>query len=304
LNSNFFAQSLIEHWLSQNERSDGVTRSQKIYIRPNKFQIYGVTKFVGHLFKLKISKVTVEAQRIRSDISRLGDDQYELSKGYRTNNDSNAYRSLRPKLYTFLRLAFENLAGDEIFGDIIELWLLYLTPWKFLGEQYSEAWSGYVHDNFLFYTRLLYDFLKRTHSLDIYDSAMPLKDTTTKQTPVLKCNRSKTHNSISMIEQVMHVFADEGLMKLLVVLETALCSLDPYSVSNTGDYNRHSSISLFPPSTPRMDRAKSSAGFFQNSGPKTRGQIIELEGSYQYHPVFVPDIEKKKGNTKELVFMS
>jgi hypothetical protein len=52
-----------------------------------------------------------------------------------------AYRSLRQSLYPFLRLGMENWPRDESLGDVVELWLAYITPWTAFGEaRFSDAW--------------------------------------------------------------------------------------------------------------------------------------------------------------------
>jgi hypothetical protein len=56
-----------------------------------------------------------------------------------------AYRSLRQSLYPFLRLSMENWPRDESLGDVIELWLAYITPWTAFGEsRFSDEWYACI----------------------------------------------------------------------------------------------------------------------------------------------------------------
>lgn len=144
--SNFFVQCFIETCICQNERSamrgEDNNKSAEIcglkYKKPNQYHLRGIWMFINHLFSLNISKVTAESQiqRMRvADINRQIEDVYEVAKG-------NAYRFLRPKLYMFLRLAFQLWPSDPTICDVVNIWITYLTPWKtpeYAGS-FSDEW--------------------------------------------------------------------------------------------------------------------------------------------------------------------
>jgi hypothetical protein len=143
--SNFFINCFIENWLSQHDRMDIRNNKQGAplltYNKPNNSQLKGISIIIDHLHSLNISKVTAESQvqRLRTaELKRQAEDQYEICKG-------NFYRSLRPKLYTFLRIAFENWPRDDTFGEIINIWINYLTPWK------SDNSNGFTDDWYISY---------------------------------------------------------------------------------------------------------------------------------------------------------
>lgn len=96
---------------------------------------------------------------------------------------------------------------------------------------------------------------------------------------------------LDILETVFKVFKDKELVRMLTVLESAICTLDTFAT------------------TPQMSRTPSSAmsprvkpeNLYQNSGPKIRADIIHFEKTFRYRPIFCKESPKLAGSTLELV---
>jgi hypothetical protein len=90
------------------------------------------------------------------------------------------------------------------------------------------------------------------------------------------------------VEKIMMIFSDVKLINFLEILESALCSFDlkddnvPKNVKVTPSNKDHSFRSYDTNTVTISERIRT----FFNSGPKTRSDIVLLEGSYQYHLIF------------------
>lgn len=281
--SQFVVEALLELWMGLQPLSS--ERNIQIDQLCNSYQLDCIVVFVKHIISLNLSTINSDSnQRMRMEM-RMNEDVFETSK-------TTAYRLLRPKLYTYLRHAFESWPRDDGFYTVADVWIAYITPWTAFGNSFTSEWNGFVQDNFLFYTRLLYDFILRFNSIDIYSSARSPPNSS-----------SALH--LSKLEMVMNVFSDSKLIDFIRVLETALISLDSYAAHeikvSTQEAQRTSTISLFGPTTPR---SKSFGGdrieTFQNSGPRTRSDIIALEGSFVYKPLFM--VKSGQSEVRVLVF--
>lgn len=93
------------------------------------------------------------------------------------------------------------------------------------------------------------------------------------------------NNSLEVIEKVIAIYEDRKLVDFLKILEDALCSLD----QSRGDIMNHAAVPRGI-QTPKKDTFDSDKAdrlrSFINSGPKTRLDIVALEGSYMYEEIF------------------
>lgn len=222
-----------------------------------------------------------------------------------------AYKSLKSRLFHFLKLAFEHWPQDDNLEPLVDVWLTYITPWKAVGSCFSDDWGLFVKDNFVYYTVLLQLFLRRSRSFSFITSIRPIKevsDTSSlpRKSPGLGPIRPQTGNSahrhLESIEKVMQVFSDSGLLDLLSVLEIALSSLDTFSGSiGLGD-GASPHLGVRSPTSQRqsvvsMNRQSfASSGpdamhIYQNCGPFLRAHIRQFEkNDVTYQPVFIGDV--------------
>ena len=145
----------------------------------------------------------------------------------------------------------------------------------------------------MYYSRLLFEFLKTLKKIDIYSciSSRP------GQTQMIRTAQRKI---IDLIGNVLLIFSENKLLKHLQVVESALDSLENYTV--TGTDARTLSLSsrtdrpiVVTPSkssfsrtvgTPNGISALVEQGY-ANCGPVIRAQVAFFEGKSEYVPVFL-----------------
>ncbi|KAM9329217.1 sphingomyelin phosphodiesterase 4 [Gastrophryne carolinensis] len=89
-------------------------------------------------------------------------------------------RFIQQKLYIFLQHCFGHWPLDASFRAVLELWLSYLQPWRYVPERVStstssesqirsvaEKWASFVQENLLLYTKLFLRFLNRAIRSDL-----------------------------------------------------------------------------------------------------------------------------------------
>uniref|UniRef100_A0A6I8STI2 Sphingomyelin phosphodiesterase 4 n=1 Tax=Xenopus tropicalis TaxID=8364 RepID=A0A6I8STI2_XENTR len=88
-------------------------------------------------------------------------------------------RFIQQKLYIFLQHCFGHWPLDASFRAVLEMWLSYVQPWRYVLERSSpvsgemqnrnvpEKWSTFVQENLLFYTKLFLRFLNRALRSDL-----------------------------------------------------------------------------------------------------------------------------------------
>ena len=140
--------------------------------------------------------------------------------------------------------------------------------------------GDYVRDNFLFYTRLLVDFLLAVNKYDVYATVRPSKGYKPNMRPI---------KFLEMMQMVTDLFSESKLLHHLQVIETALYSLEAYS----SNVNRIGSITPVRSaqrsiSSPCIDKSS-----YANCGPFIRSQISSLEKNGEYIPVFIVMMEDK-----------
>ncbi|KAM8961710.1 sphingomyelin phosphodiesterase 4 isoform 2-T2 [Pelodytes ibericus] len=88
-------------------------------------------------------------------------------------------RFIQQKLYIFLQHCFGHWPLDASFRAVLEMWLSYVQPWRYVPERatpvssepqnrsVSDKWAPFVQDNLLIYTKLFLRFLNRALRTDL-----------------------------------------------------------------------------------------------------------------------------------------
>lgn len=89
-------------------------------------------------------------------------------------------RFIQPKLYIFLQHCFGHWPLDASFRAVLEMWLSYVQPWRYVPERsssplsnepqiraVSEKWAPFVQENLLLYTKLFLRYLNRAIRSDL-----------------------------------------------------------------------------------------------------------------------------------------
>ncbi|XP_069613460.1 sphingomyelin phosphodiesterase 4 isoform X2 [Ranitomeya imitator] len=88
-------------------------------------------------------------------------------------------RFIQPKLYIFLQHCFGHWPLDASFRAVLEMWLSYVQPWRYVPERsssplnneqnraVSERWAPFVQENLLMYTKLFLRYLNRAIRSDL-----------------------------------------------------------------------------------------------------------------------------------------
>ncbi|XP_021346296.1 sphingomyelin phosphodiesterase 4-like isoform X2 [Mizuhopecten yessoensis] len=176
---------------------------------------------------------------------------------------------IQKKLYAFLRHGFDRWPLDSSFRLMLETWLTYIQPWRYIPSTNNNwtkqrrdsdsdtkavdeiRWHPFVEDNLLFYTVLFQEFLCRVFRMDL-------------TAPI---------NGL-MLYRVAKVFSLQNLSALIRTAERDLCS------------SLYRSLRL----SPTHDLGGSYLS--QETNLSLHTQISELERSgFQYSPLFGPAAE-------------
>ncbi|XP_053326443.1 sphingomyelin phosphodiesterase 4 isoform X2 [Spea bombifrons] len=88
-------------------------------------------------------------------------------------------RFVQQKLYIFLQHCFGHWPLDASFRAVLEMWLSYVQPWRYIPERYipvsnepqnrcvSDKWAPFVQENLLVYTKLFLRFINRALRTDL-----------------------------------------------------------------------------------------------------------------------------------------
>ncbi|XP_044131445.1 sphingomyelin phosphodiesterase 4 isoform X2 [Bufo gargarizans] len=90
-------------------------------------------------------------------------------------------RFIQPKLYIFLQHCFGHWPLDASFRAVLEMWLSYVQPWRYVPERsssplsnepqnraISNKWAPFVQENLLMYTKLFLRYLNRAIRSDLF----------------------------------------------------------------------------------------------------------------------------------------
>ncbi|XP_046839805.1 sphingomyelin phosphodiesterase 4-like isoform X2 [Xenia sp. Carnegie-2017] len=169
--SELFLQILIEMWMNHETGNDQLLSSPgQQYFLPNIHLVRVVRMLVKHLhmfmnFCLK-NHVTISMNDAL---------------------DEAAYRVLLPdtmklfkrRLFWFIRHCFAHWPLDPTFRFILETWLSYIQPWRYLTLEQTNLpfsasrmlfWKPFIQHNLLFYTVILQEFLSRAEKLNLRSS--------------------------------------------------------------------------------------------------------------------------------------
>ncbi|KAJ3149165.1 sphingomyelin phosphodiesterase 4, neutral membrane (neutral sphingomyelinase-3) [Geranomyces variabilis] len=279
LASEFVIGTFVEIWLCQNDAATLSSPSQSgkpnpAYIKPTEAQVMTVSALVNQT----VTSDFYETFRATADRNRdyLA---YEVHSAR-----ARAYQIVRPKLYGFLRTSFDHWPRDDSVASIVDLWLIYITPWKRQdpGAKYNDQWLQFVHDNFMFYTVLFARFLHRAKAFDVYASVRPVSS--------VSGTKTFNKNYVSIIECVLAAFDDDMLLSVLRAVESAIFSLD--SKSNFGG-SKFSSKDL----TIGLNDDDAHARMLQtlvNSGHDSKQKMTQLgEKKEDLRPVFLLERQRR-----------
>ncbi|XP_033748728.1 sphingomyelin phosphodiesterase 4-like isoform X2 [Pecten maximus] len=253
-------QILAEFWLNQNP-----VEVERQLLTGNAMEHFMPSKNHTRLVRMLIKHVHNFVNTAPHDV---------LTSSYQTHLVSpldEFKKSLLPhiiqkKLYAFLRHGFDRWPLDSSFRLMLETWLTYIQPWRYIPSANNNRtklrrdsdpdtkavdeirWHPFVEDNLLFYTVLFQEFLCRVFRMDL-------------TAPI---------NGV-MLYRVAKVFSLQNLSTLIRTAERDLCS------------SLYRSLRL----SPTHDLGGSYLS--QETNLSLHTQISELERSgFQYSPMFGP----------------
>ncbi|XP_071502073.1 sphingomyelin phosphodiesterase 4-like [Diadema antillarum] len=281
--SEVLVQALTEFWLNQNSLKMLTEKSFLAQVKENFVPSQDHVRVVRILVKrLHFFVNSAQPALHQSAYQQRGDSALEQLK-----------RHILPlfvqqPLYVFLRHGFDNFPLDSSFRQILELWLSYIQPWRYVDEAqragtfqrdlgqspqsqaltyraYSreprtfpvndERWQRFVRENLPFYTVLFQELLPRIFHQDLIP------------------------NNALMVYRVAKVFGQEHLGAVLKDEEEQLVDLlchqsQPYSSLNTN-----------PGFTPLLSPMSSSSA--SSLTPRAVMHLFEVEAAgFVYRPLF------------------
>ncbi|XP_042231611.1 sphingomyelin phosphodiesterase 4-like isoform X2 [Homarus americanus] len=188
----------------------------------------------------------------------------------------NLWNMYRKSLYQFLRHTFSHWPLDSSFRLVLETWLSYVQPWRYIdysptnrspaqgATEYESQrsvegkWQGFIAENLLFYTLLFYHLMCRLFRLDL-----------------------SAPKNAQILFRVTKVFSQTNLSNFVREIEEAL--EDPHFMHR----------SLLGGTSHSLRHHGGFAGIHNDQFPArslasvARGHIVEMEGpSHTYHPMF------------------
>ncbi|XP_013394836.1 sphingomyelin phosphodiesterase 4 [Lingula anatina] len=189
--SETFVEILVEFWLNQNsldspEHHGGIRQAmidgyqrvlsysdpyynhfyREVFL-PNSDQVRVVRMFIKHLhfFANSASPDLVLASYQAQNLSPLDEFKRNVIP-----------QMVQKKLYVFLRHGFNHWPLDSSFRLLLETWLSYVQPWRYVDpnaimkekeSKVDNKWFQFIVDNLLFYTHLFQEFLHRSQRMDL-----------------------------------------------------------------------------------------------------------------------------------------
>lgn len=250
-------QVFSDFWLNQNSQNANppgiVHHSEEIYV-PTINHIRMIRLLVKHLhyFVNSASAPILTSPYYQQTLTPL--DQFKKTT---------VLGIVQKRLYTFLRHAFDWWPLDSSFRLLLETWLSYIQPWRYVGNNKNtlfrgdvdddtkiggshERWYNFVVDNLLFYTAIFHQTLPRLFRMDM----------------------TSPHNAY-MLFRITKVFCNPSLNNMLHRAEHEMCQ-----------------PSLLPAGTGR-DLSGSYLASDHKMNAALNLQISELERpGFQYVPLF------------------
>jgi len=184
---------------------------------------------------------------------------------------------IQKRIYKFIRFCFERWPLDQGFRMILETWLSYVQPWRYVdptvgekeddnrADEVGEEWStdGFIGANILHFVIPFQDFLKRLFRMDL-----------------------SSPKNAHMLYRVCKVFNQPRLKEYLLsaeqLIEPSLCNAFPFKGGLNSSFLDGTSF-LSP-----------SAGFV----PELPAALVGLENNLIYTPLFGQEV---RANVEQLV---
>ncbi|XP_042334451.1 sphingomyelin phosphodiesterase 4-like isoform X3 [Sceloporus undulatus] len=185
-------------------------------------------------------------------------------------------RFVQQKLYVFLQHCFGHWPLDASFRVVLEMWLSYLQPWRYVPEKtahgaehipcgVAEKWAPFVQDNLLMYTKLFVHFLTRALRTDLVSPKNAL-----------------------MVFRVAKVFAQADLSEAIQKGERLFLETD-LNIPSPPRQHRH--FLTATPSTLGGSYLSSRTPTLTDASFKVKSHVYGLEGQdVHYKQMFGPDV--------------
>ncbi|KAJ3062011.1 sphingomyelin phosphodiesterase 4, neutral membrane (neutral sphingomyelinase-3), partial [Podochytrium sp. JEL0797] len=280
--SQFVVAILVDLWLCQNEYIETARNGGK-YTRPTAIQLQCVQILVNHISDLDLKSMfsqslasTQAFQRGHQYQQQQMNQQVSVLSRAHSEIVMKSFESLQKPLYYFLRLAIKFAETDEYFPIIVDIWMSYITPWRnsekmtvtAAGSRTSSLhevqvsvkndWVPFITQNFLFYSRLLRNFMERAVSFDLFAATRPADLTnptssftaaalsrpmiasvhsTTTTTTVVNPTLNRSKSLHLCLDRVMNTYrGTNGLLDVLKCLDAILVGCEmPVSASLLAD---------------------------------------------------------------------
>ncbi|GAB6026515.1 sphingomyelin phosphodiesterase 4, neutral membrane (neutral sphingomyelinase-3) [Chamberlinius hualienensis] len=168
---------------------------------------------------------------------------------------------LQKKMYTFIKHLFDHWPLDASFKLVLELWLSYIQPWRYVNSRpvslsteekdrvVLSHWQPFVEENVMFYSIFFQKMIQRLLRVDL-----------------------TSFKNASMLQRLCKVFSQPNLCQLIRVAESLLIE-SMFRILPTSNVSNRSLLA----------RAACEAGH----AAAIKQHIIELEGpNYNYIPMF------------------
>ncbi|XP_070573011.1 sphingomyelin phosphodiesterase 4-like isoform X2 [Ptychodera flava] len=264
--SETFAQILAEFWLNQNSldvRDRSLSEQFAESFRPSHDHVRVVRMMVKHLhYFANSAKDTTITSPYQQHIEWPLDDLKRTIIPH----------IFQKKLYAFLRHGFDKWPLDASFRLMLETWLSFIQPWRYVEDRrfttsrvetkdksVPPKWSKFIADNLLFYTTLFIDFLPRAYRQDL----------------------SASKNAL-MLFRVSKIYATQNLAEMIEEAEGLLYEQATPSISRLG----------FEPSRPLSAGGSFLSPVRPPSSAVLKQQLAELEGQgFIYKPLFAEEMQ-------------
>ncbi|XP_028396477.1 sphingomyelin phosphodiesterase 4-like isoform X2 [Dendronephthya gigantea] len=204
--SELFLQIFTEFWMNHGVDREGsqtfIPLGQE-YFLPSVDHVRVVRMLVKHLHLFMNERMNNNNSAITSN--------NEFEEASYRNFMPESMKLFKKRLYWFIHHCFAHWPLDPTFRFILETWLSYIQPWRYMNSEQGSSpsrssgrilfWKPFVRHNLLFYTMILQEFLNRAEKLNLRSS----KDT-------------------QLFYRVTKVFSQEHLMSIIHEAEYELMS--------------------------------------------------------------------------------
>ena len=171
--SELFVQIFIEFWMNHGVDREGgqsFTPLGQDYFLPSVEHVRVVRMLVKHLHLFM--NVTMN-----NNTAIVSNNEMDLASFRAFMPES--IKLFKKRLYWFIHHCFAHWPLDPTFRFILETWLSYVQPWRYMSSEQSTPsrnvgrtvfWKPFIHHNLLFYTVILQEFLNRAEKLNLRSS--------------------------------------------------------------------------------------------------------------------------------------